>query len=100
MIGDASADAGARVSQWLALLTSDLAGLTGLAANDFVLVPNALAEIRLGWANGANLRSDLADHLLVVTGYHDSSRRGQRVRAAIAFGGGVRGHAQNVLPSG
>ena len=53
-----------------------LGGLAGLLADVFALVADALALVRLGLADLADVRRDLADQLLVDAAHHDP--RGRR----------------------
>src|SRR4051794_35759825 len=53
-----------------------LRGLAGLLPDELALVPNALALVRLGLADLADVGGDLADLLLVVAPDRDPRRRG------------------------
>src|SRR3954462_13321151 len=58
-----------------ASLTVRLGTLADLSAHELALVADALALVRLGRANLANLGSGLADLLLVRSLHHDLSRQ-------------------------
>src|SRR5882757_2339816 len=61
------------LSSWL-LLSADLAGLAGLAADVLAGVAHALALVGLRLAGGANLGGDLADQLLVDADDREAGR--------------------------
>src|ERR1700730_1048063 len=71
-----------------------LTGLSDLAADDFALVPHTLGLVRVGLAQLADVRRDLADLLLVDARDHeagrglhpegDALRRGDRDRVRVA----------------
>src|SRR5579885_2800969 len=62
---------GAVPARRLLLLAADLTGLTGLAADHFVAITDALTLIGLGRAQPSYLGGGLADDLLVDTAHRD-----------------------------
>src|SRR5579884_858710 len=64
----------------LPCLLTDLAGLSGLAPNHFVLVPDTLAEVGLGRPDRSHFGCDLAHELFVHAGDLDA-RRGRHVES-------------------
>src|SRR4051812_37167073 len=61
---------------WLIVRSSSLRGLAGLAQDALVRVADALALVRLGLADLANVGRDLADELLVDALHGDPVRSG------------------------